>query len=156
MGSGPLVLWEPPLDPSRYFDEVFRAKLIGLVKQGERSPGLAKMMTMFADQGVMDVVGNAVTHDLYETTIGLDLVRMVKDARPERVQVVQMSLRADPRDDLVAAAEIWRKTGVRVDIPVVSYDEAWWFGAKGRGIVIDAGAGGMEVVPLTVEFLSAT
>lgn len=150
--GGSLVLWEPPTDLGRYYNEVFRARMIGLLKRGERSPGGKELMDTFAREGVMDVVGNPLPYSLYETTIGLDIAELLGAAGPRPILAVQMSVKPDLRPALAALIERCAAAAVSVEAEVVHYDEAWWFGASGYTFV-EVESGGLEAIPATVARL---
>jgi pimeloyl-ACP methyl ester carboxylesterase len=150
--GGSLVLWEPPIDLGRYYNEVFRARMIGLLKRGERSLGGKELMEVFARDGVLDVIGNPLPHSLYESTIALDLADLLIAAGPRPSLIVQMSVKPELRPGLTAVVEQCRAAGVAVDATAVGYDEAWWFGATGHTFV-EVESGALDAIPITTSFL---
>ena len=151
MNGGPLVLWEPPFDLGQYYREIFRARMIGLVKQGLRSATGAALVNQLARDGVLDVVGNPLSHSLYQSTVGLDVIDLVVQSHSTRVLVVQMSTRTEPRPGLVRALAGWRSEGIGVETVVVAHDEAWWFGATGRMLKVETKSDGLEAIAPTIE-----
>ena len=77
--GAPLVLWEPLLDMDGYFTELRRARMIGRLKHGTSGGSGRGDMEVFAEQGLLDVMGNPVAYSLYESVIQLDPVRLVAD-----------------------------------------------------------------------------
>jgi pimeloyl-ACP methyl ester carboxylesterase len=150
--GGSLVVWEPPIDLGRYYNEIFRARMIGLLKRGERSPGGKAFMDAFARDGVIDVVGNPLPYSLYETTIGLDIGELLIAAGPRPILAIQMSVKPDIRPGLVALVERCAEAGVPVEPTSVHYDEAWWFGASGYTFV-EVESGALDAIPATVDWL---
>lgn len=148
--GSPLILWEPPWDMDRYFEEIMRARMIGLLKSGRRGPSGKDLMDAFEADGVLDVVGNPVAYSLYESTRGLDPAELIIAAGPRPVLIVQMSVKPELRPGMVKLIERCREAGLNVDSVVVSHNEAWWFGAS---FVAEAAAGGLDAIPATVEFL---
>ncbi len=150
--DGPLVMWEPPIDLGRYYNEVFRARMIGLLKRGERSVSTKDLMETFATEGVMDVVGNPLAYSLYRSTIDLDVAQLILDAGSKRMLIVQMSVKPEIRQGLAALVDRCAEAGAHVEATAVSYDEAWWFGASGYSVV-EVEAGGLDAIPITSRFL---
>ncbi len=151
--GAPLVLWEPPPDMERYYKEVLRARMIGLVKQGKRSPGGKELMEMFSDHGFLDVVGNPVAYSVYESTIDKQLDRLLIDAGTGPVLIIQMSIRQEIRPALEAVVATGRDAGISISTETIPYDEAWWFGASGHGPKVETKMTATEAVPLTSAFL---
>jgi alpha/beta superfamily hydrolase len=151
--DAPLVMWEPPADLDRYFDELFRARMIGLLKRGERDPNGTSVADVFARDGFLDVLGSPVAYQLRESLAGISLAELVEAAAPRPMMVAQMSVRPDLRPGLAAALERWDDAGIPLRHTVVDYDEAWWFGASGRELVVEATVGGSDVVAPTVAFV---
>jgi alpha/beta superfamily hydrolase len=153
--GGPMVLWEPPVDLDRYYREVFRARMIGLVKQGERTPSGKAMLEEFARDGFMDVLGNPLSHALYESTRNLSLTDLLIQSAPRPMSIVQMSIKREIKPALSAVIDKCTASGLTVDAITVPYDEAWWFGASGHRMVVETKLTAMDVVPHTVEFMTA-
>ena len=148
----PLVLWEPPIDMARYYNEILRARMIGLLKSGQRSASTKEVMETFARVGVLDVVGSPLAYSLYESTRQLDVEDLIVAAGPRPVSIVQMSVKPELRPALKELVERCRRPGVDLAATSVSYDEAWWFGASGYR-VLEVESGGLDVVPITTQFL---
>ncbi|MDJ0953257.1 MAG: alpha/beta hydrolase [Acidimicrobiia bacterium] len=149
----PLVLWEPPPDMERYYKEILRARMIGLVKQGKRSPGGKELMAMFADDGFLDVVGNPVAYSVYESTIDKRLDRLLIDGGTRPVLTIQMSIKQEIRPALTAIVATCAAAGIPIATETIPYDEAWWFGAPGHGPKVETKMTATEAVPLTSRFL---
>ena len=150
--GGSLVLWEPPIDMGRYYNEVFRARMIGLLKRGERSLGSKELMEVFARDGVLDVIGNPLPHSLYQTTVELDLADLLVAAGPRPALVVQMSIKPELRPGLTAVLERCEAAGMTVGATATTYDESWWFGATGH-TVVEVESGALDAIPVTTRFL---
>lgn len=155
LNGGPIVLWEPPFDMNQYYREIFRARMIGLVKRGRQSATGAALVSQLSRDGVLDVVGNPLSYSLYQSTVGLDVVDLVVHSHSTRVMVVQMSTRTDPRPGLVRGLSRWRSEGIAVETVVVAHDEAWWFGATGRMLKVETKSDGLEAIAPTIEHVLA-
>jgi len=149
-----LAMWEPPLDMDRYYNEVFRARTIGLLKRGERAGSTKEMMEAFARNGVIDIVGNPLPYSLYETTIRLDLLDLLVAAESRHALIVQMSVKPQLRPALIALVERAAAHGIHIETAAVAYDEAWWFGASGYAFV-EVESGALDAIPITTRFLAA-
>ncbi len=149
--GAPLVLWEPPLDMKRYYNEVFRARMIGLLRSGQRGPTSRELMDSFAAAGILDVVGNPLPYGLYTSTVDLDLGELLIAAGPRPVLIIQLSVKPQLRPGLAALVERCRGAGIDIATEVVGFDEAWWFGANGY-TVLEVEAGGLDALPLTTGF----
>ena len=150
--GSPLVLWEPPPDMDRYYNEVFRARMIGLVKQGRRTPSGKSSLDDFARDGVIDVLGSPLSHSLYQSTKDLELGELLDQAGPRPTSIIQMTVKQEIRPSLKGVLAR-RPAGSTIEATTIPYDEAWWFGAAGHGPVVETKLSAMEAVPRTVDFL---
>lgn len=150
-----VALWEPPTDLDRYYNEVFRARMIGLIKQGKRTPTSKDMLGEFARDGFMDVLGSPLAYSLYESTKDLRLDNMLVEAGPRPTYIIQMSIKQEIRPALSTVLDRCAETGLTIDAATMPYDEAWWFGAAGHGPVVETKLTAMEAVPRTVQFMMA-
>jgi alpha/beta superfamily hydrolase len=151
--GSPLVLWEPPPDMDRYYAEVFRARMIGLVKQGKRMPPGKGLLDQFARDGVLDVLGSPLAHSLYLSTKDLELGELLERAGPRPTSIIQMTVKQEIRPSLKGVLSRRAAAGHAIEASTIPYDEAWWFGAAGHGPVVETKLSAMEAVPRTVDFL---
>lgn len=146
-----LLLWEPTVDPSSYFRDLFRASLIRDLTDDSsgRRPAGAQLETLRAN-GSVDVLGYLVHRDLYESVVGRSLVSEIGDGG-RHILIVQLGrdqhLRRENRD-LVATLEA---SGASVTGRVVAANESWWFVNEPKR----SKAVGAAVVDLTTGWLLA-
>lgn len=150
-----VALWEPPTDLDRYYNEVFRARMIGLIKQGKRTPTSKDMLGEFARNGFMDVLGSPLAHSLYLSTKDLRLHDLLVQAGPRPTCIIQMSIKQEIRPALSTVIDQCAAAGLAIEASTMPYDEAWWFGAAGHGPVVETKLTAMEAVPRTVQFMMA-
>lgn len=146
-----IALWAPITDLAAYLTELRRARMIGLLREGKRGDGTSGG-DGFRTDGLMDVVGYPVSRPLYESLTEVTIADLVEKARPRSVLAVQMSRRTQLRPEMSELVDRWRTSGLDASAAVASYDEAWWFGAAGYSVV-EVDAGGLDTVPVTVDFL---
>lgn len=132
-GEAPLALWEPVLDGTDYFREVFRAGFMADLRQGRggQAPSDEGMVARLRSEGRVDVVGYTVGRALYDSGVGRSLEGELGDARP--VLVVQLSQSQKVRPSYRALADRLAASGFQVDVLVIDEVEAWWFGEGRRG-----------------------
>lgn len=123
----PVVLWEPAVDGRRYFHEVFRARRIRDLKEGEATPGeICTPEDELADTGLTDILGYTITAPLYNSTVGRSLVTEFGD-HPRRVCLVQMGRTSSLRGDYQRLVDELTRRGFDVDTVLFNEDVPWWF-----------------------------
>jgi alpha/beta superfamily hydrolase len=132
--GAPLALWEPVLDGSQYFREVFRAGFMADLRQGRgrAAPSADEVVTRLRSEGRVDVVGYTVGRPLYDSAVSRSLESDL-GADPRPVLVVQLSQSQQVRPAYRALADRLGASGSRVDVVVIDEAEAWWFGEERRG-----------------------
>lgn len=122
-----LALWEPVVEPSRWFREVFRARLIGELKQvGAPRPSRAELLDELRRQGRVDVLGYVIGRALHDSLDGRHLESEVGTV-PLPVLLVEMTRAPRLRDEYAAVVDRWCDARFPVETHVLSYQEAWWF-----------------------------
>jgi alpha-beta hydrolase superfamily lysophospholipase len=135
--DAPLVLWEPTLDPERYFREVMRARLIHELRAGRASRRSGEALAGELRTGsLVDVLGYPIHRALYESTA----TRTLPGELGDRPRPVLLADRGRGGELSAGAAELTaalRSTGSRVDVHVHREQPAWWF-ARATGRTLDA------------------
>jgi hypothetical protein len=131
-GAGPLLLWQPVVDPTRYWREVFRARLMQQLKEG--SNGLSSerdLIASISSTGSLDVAGYRITDALYQAVAQTALeAEIVRSPRP--VLIVDFNLSGKGSAEHTALARRLAGAGAPAETRVVEGREAWWFGAAGK------------------------
>jgi hypothetical protein len=131
-GTGPLLLWQPVVDPARYWREVFRARLMQQLKEG--ADGLSSERDLIASiktTGSLDVAGYRITNALFEAVSETALeAEIVRSPRP--VLIVDINLNDKGGPEHTALARRLNGAGSGAETRVVEGREAWWFGAAGK------------------------
>lgn len=131
--GAPLALWEPVVDGTQYFREVFRAGFMADLRQRRgASPSQEAVVARLGSEGRVDVVGYTVGRALYESAVHRTLEPELGNvARP--VLVVQLSQSQKVRPAYRALADRLAASGFPVEVVVIDEVEAWWFGGERRG-----------------------
>ncbi len=153
MPGAPIAMWEPAVDPGRYFKDVFRARVITDLKSGAGGGGPSPARVL-QTEGLVDVAGYPITTELVESAARHPLSPDLGE-HPRPMLVIEMNARGRPRESVVELARRWESAGHDVRLEVVEVDESWWFGASGRGGTIDTTATATEMLPITADFLTA-
>jgi hypothetical protein len=129
--GAPLALWAP-IDPSRYFREVFRARLIGHLKQGagNGSTSAGSAHDEMRRSGFVEVLGYAITSSLYKSMISRSLIEEL-GTTPRPVLLVQIEAGGRLRHEYANIAHGWIDLGFDVECKVIDLEQAWWFGGGG-------------------------
>jgi pimeloyl-ACP methyl ester carboxylesterase len=125
--DAPLVLWQPAITGNGYYREVFRAKLMGGIAQGQ-AVGLARsLVAEIKEQGWLDVIGYRVGLALYESSVSMSLATAPGiDGRS--VLLVQMSPRSTLATEYGGLVAELEHRGCTVATCISVDDGAWWFG----------------------------
>jgi alpha/beta superfamily hydrolase len=131
--GSPLALWEPVVDGTQYFREVFRAGFMADLRQGRgTAPSQEDMVARLRSEGRVDLVGYTVGRALYDSAVRRTLEsELGDDVRP--VLVVQLSQSQRVRPTYRALADRLGASGFPTDVVVIDEVEAWWFGEERRG-----------------------
>jgi alpha/beta superfamily hydrolase len=151
--NAPVALWEPIVDTSRYFRDLFRMRLMGDLKEGStqfRTTGaVAKHLKTV---GSLDVLGLTVTRHFHESAANVTLLEEMGEA-PRPVLLIQIDTREALRDEYNALVEEWRSRGFSLAVDLVNHSEAWWFGG---GNVEARGVGGEGKTRMTEVLIDRT
>jgi pimeloyl-ACP methyl ester carboxylesterase len=129
-GDGPVVLWEPVIDPSRYLREVFRGRSISDLKSAARGGAVAgDPLEELRANGVVDILGYEFHRALYESAQGHPLEGEL-GSRQRPVLIVQLGDGRGTGRDASALIGRLRSIGCAVEHRWVPGREAWWFGGE--------------------------
>ena len=161
-GSAPLALWEPVIDPSRYFREAMRSRLMRNLKleamdsgsrlaAGEKArSSISTLEESLERTGFADIIGYPLSRSLYYGLQYRSLVDEIGVPRP--IQILQVSLDTRLRGEYVSLAERLEAGGCEVQRRVIAdKEEAWWF-VDGRAGVDEHGPGETKMVEATTEW----
>ena len=127
-GAAPLALWDPVLDPSQYFRDIFRASKIQALKQGGTSRSTEDPLERLARDGSIDILGYSVTHRLYESGRGRSLIEEV-GSEPRSTLVLQLGNDQRLHRGCAELVSRWQGLGFDAEGLSVGQQEAWWFTA---------------------------
>ncbi len=124
--GGHLALWEPVVDPARYFDEIFRFLIMYQLKE---DPAATMSETSVLDglrrEGSVDVLGHPVDLALYESAVGIGLDGSVADAA-DAALLIQIGVGKSLRPEYASLVESWTRRGLDTQTHVIREREAWW------------------------------
>jgi pimeloyl-ACP methyl ester carboxylesterase len=149
-----LALWDPVVEPHRYFRELFRARMmIDLKRGGTGGSSTEQFIDRLEQEGLVEVAGYPITDRLYRSALQCPLPPPVgSEAGP--VMIVELNAQERLRKETVALTDAWRAAGATVETRAIAHTESWWFGASGRGGTLDARTVAQDIVPATADFLS--
>lgn len=145
-----LALWQPFTDGNSFFREVFRAQMIGDLKQGQRGASSKEILKQLQEDGWVGVLGYPIGWELYASTSHLSLFDLIVDARVG--SLVQMSTRSQPKSEYTKLSQHFEELGGHLEIDIVDDDEAWWFGARSGQRKLEIRAAARQAIPITVDF----
>ncbi len=152
LGNSAIAAWDPVLDADAWFREIFRARLIGQLKQGEGRPSSRDdPRVALSSAGRLDVLGYSIGNDFYRSMGGRTLSAEV--ASPKTMLVVQFG-GDGPRAEYAALTNDLKARGVATDFRVVNNREAWWFGGAGRDGEVQVAAESLELIDATSTWLA--
>ena len=147
--AGPVVLWQPVVDPERYFREMLRAALVSdLSKAGGGGRSTASMMDRLRADGSIDVFGYEVDRRLVQSLEGRDLATELGGSGP--VLIVQLGRGSELHGEARGLADTLGQRGVMVDGEVVTMNEAWWFASATASPSMTGGV----AIELTADWLT--
>lgn len=149
-----LALWQPFVEGSAFFREVFRAQMIGDLKQGQRGLSTKDVLEALERDKWVNVLGEPIGWELYKSSSRLSLLDLVDSER--NGLLVQMSARKQVKGEYSKLSDHFAALGGRLEIHLVDDDEAWWFGARGGERKLEIRAAALEAIPLTVQFAEAS
>jgi hypothetical protein len=154
VGGAPMALWDPVVEPDRYFREVFRARLMMELKQGiAKGSGTQELVTQLRREGTVEVAGYPITRALYEGVVALPL-QSILPTNPNPTLIIEMNSRQRLSRGAEELVSVWTEFGIPVETELIAHSEAWWFGANARDGAADVGVAGEAVVPVTADFLT--
>jgi hypothetical protein len=125
--NAPLVLWEPLADPSRYYEEALRARMIRHVMAPSGRPqSAASLLEELEATGSIDVIGYRLNRGLYQSSTHRSLTGEL-GAPPRRVLLVKPDGKDVYRTDHAMLAATWTKQGFGVDVATVGKPTPIWF-----------------------------
>jgi pimeloyl-ACP methyl ester carboxylesterase len=148
----PLALWEPVLDPARYFRDALRSRLMRDLKYGATNRlSSAALRSELERTGFVDLLGYGIYRALYNDAMGRLLVNALA-GEPRPVLIVQISPETDLRGDLATLVAGLKGRGFPMTAEVIAdKEEAWWF-ADGRGEAAEARPGAKALVSITSQW----
>jgi hypothetical protein len=127
LGDGPLVLWEPAIDASRYFRDVLRAHLMSKLKDGKDTRSSAiSFVKELRRTGWFEVMGYPVDRSLYDSSLGHKLDEEL-GVRPRSILLAQIAGTHRLKDQYAGLATGWRERDFKVTTHAIVEKEAWWF-----------------------------
>ena len=124
--GGHLALWEPVVDPMRYFDEIFRFLIMFRMKEDPATTmSEATVIDGLRRDGAVDVLGHPVDLALYESAMGLRLDGSVADVA-DAALLVQIGVGKSLRPEYASLVESWTERGLDARTQVIRDKEAWW------------------------------
>lgn len=124
--GAPLVLWEPVVDGTRYFRDIFRARQMSALTRGEQITTAPHVLEELRTIGFVDVMGYPVHSDLYEGAAGRSLMEVAAgDPRP--VLLAQVSRHKELKPEFASLMTAFAAGGSNVETIVLEAEEAWSF-----------------------------
>jgi len=127
--GAPLVLWEPTVDSRRYFQEVFRAYMVGAMggaKPGGETGAVPDPGRVLREEGMIEVMGYPVHRPVYETLLPESLEDLVASGGPRPLWLVQIARRQELRPDYERLIDDWRAMGLDPTFSLVDSRPIWW------------------------------
>jgi alpha/beta superfamily hydrolase len=125
MTDAALVLWEPMIDPDRYFREMSRAVAMRELKNA--TAGTRRSLVDELRSGApVDALGYTIHPALYGSITGQTLDDLLP-ARPSSAFIVQLGTTTELRRDVRDLAERLRGSGWSITVRPIEATETWWF-----------------------------
>ena len=123
LDGAPLVLWEPTVDPRRFFREGLRARAVHLLKGGAGGEPPADEL---ARRGFIDLLGLPVGPALFDTPSERGLIDLL-GRNPRPVLLIDFGRGDRLRDDYANVAEQLAERGHSITAHQRPVEESWWF-----------------------------
>lgn len=145
------VMWSPTLNTEGYFRDVFRAYVIGQLKDAELDGrSVNDPVAELRQKGYLDVLGYPIAQPFYDSFFGRQLI---EEMWPEggKCLLVQVGGTGLSSPNLRFARQL-RRRGMAVDTSVVAGKDAWWFGG-GAALREDEAIAAQGIAATTVEWV---
>jgi pimeloyl-ACP methyl ester carboxylesterase len=131
--DAPFVLWDPVVEPSKYFRDFFRARMMSDMRRADGSrTSVDETIAAIEHDGSTDVLGYSIERALFEDLTGLVPHDLTPDGGP--ALVVQFTKKAQPRAELRELVERLEARGVDTTFAVSGVDESWFFAEDVRKV----------------------
>ncbi len=140
----PLVIWSPMLTSRQFLRDGYRAEAMAAMNQGREAIPGKELQARLDANGVVDVLGYAITQEFVVSADRRDLASMVED-RP----VLLVDFATKPSKKLQDLAAAWRDAGCDVTVESVQINEPWWLIAE-QG---EAAAAASQLIERTTGWL---
>jgi alpha/beta superfamily hydrolase len=151
VGASGLVLWSPVLDTAVYFREVFRAHMIGRLKDGAVNRGSVQdPVDEIRREGHVDVLGYPIGKAFYESFLNRGLAAEIRGTS-SMVLLLQVGGNGLHSDNSRFTRQL-RNQGVSVDSSVVDGTDVWWFGG-GAALREGESETTREIMTTTVDWI---
>ncbi len=122
----PVVLWEPVVDPSTYFRDVFRSHLIRKLKEAHQgSTSTETLIEEMRQAGSVKILGWSIGRAIFESAQGHSLEGEL-GAEPRPIFLIQIGGR-DFRSEYATLVTRWNDMDFLVDVHLIAEPVAWWF-----------------------------
>ncbi|MGH2878670.1 MAG: serine aminopeptidase domain-containing protein [Solirubrobacteraceae bacterium] len=150
--DAPLLLWKPVLDGTRFFKDLFRARLVAATRSGRSRPvPTDELLAELTREGQVDVMGFTLAAGLYESLNGSQLAQTVPErSRPILVQPFKGGRSAG----LERLVSDWRKRGFQVELQPVKLAEDPWFIPDGAEVAASILATEEQLIASTRDWLT--
>jgi len=126
-GFGPLALWEPVVEGTRYFREADRARAVRVLKEGASGQRSAEALDVeLARYEEADVLGYPITRAFYDSAVERTLAREAGELS-RAVLFVEIGSRGGLRPENARQVRRWEEMGFHVRTAQVEGRETWWF-----------------------------
>ena len=151
--GGRLVLWEPVVDPARYFDEIFRFLIMYRMKEDPATPmSETSVLDGLRRDGSVDVLGHSVDLALYESAIGIGLDGSVADSADDAL-LIQIAVGKSLRPEYASLVESWTQRGLDTRTHVIRDTETWWISGH-RWPIHEVHAPTTKLLELTTDWIT--
>jgi pimeloyl-ACP methyl ester carboxylesterase len=125
--TAPIALWEPLVDTSRYFRDIFRRRLMSDLRRGESIwPSSLALVEELRQTGFVDVIGYRIDQPLYESAVGRTLAEEL-GGNARSVLLTQISMSQGLLPGNAALSAHWRRMGFSVETHIVEEEVTWGF-----------------------------
>lgn len=120
-----LVLWDPVLDPRRYFKDVFRSRLLAELRSGGGGT-TSQLLDELLSTGSVEVLGFSIGRRIYDSALASPLAETVaRSSGP--VLAVEFNRRNESPGDIAGVGSQLRLDRGEVENQGFRHNEAWWF-----------------------------